>query len=72
MENFFKVCQVEEVGDSRLFVANRHAANIDNLYLPMQIHLQQFVNAFEFLSRKPLNLLYQEVLDQFYIVSKRL
>ena len=38
----------------------------------MQIHLQQFVNAFEFLSRKPLNVLYQEVLDQFYIVSKRL
>ena len=56
--------------DARSFVPN--SIELDKLSLPGSIGLQHFVNAFEFLSRKSLKLMYQDVLDNFYIVSKRL
>ena len=70
MDQFFTFCKVEQLMDARSFVPN--SIELDKLNQPMTIGLQHFVNAFEFLSRKSLKLMYQEVLDNFYIVSKRL
>ena len=34
--------------------------------------LENFIKALEFLGRKPLAILYQEIIDRFYIASKKL
>jgi hypothetical protein len=68
LEDFYKVCAKEELFDSQYFQAN--SIELDRLPDPHQISMQQFTNAFEFLSRKPMPVLYQEVLDSFYIISK--
>ena len=73
LEDFYRVCQRQELAESSFFVPNESigADQLAKLSLPQFIPLDQFVKAFEFLARKPLTFMYQEVIDKFYICSKQ-
>ena len=71
LEDFYKICQKNEIAESHFFVPN-YSADVTNVTLPQYILTPQYVKAAEFLSRKPLSYSYQEVIDKFYINSKRL
>ena len=70
MEKFWTFSKHDTLMDERLFQTN--SIDIDKLSRPTYISLQHMVNGFEFLSRKSIRLMYQEILDHFYIISKRM
>ena len=66
--NFFSLASRPEVGEN-VHQPNTHEKN--NLKKEDYIRPEQFVSAFNFLSKKPLSTLYQEIIDKFYVNSKR-
>ena len=70
LEDFFKVCQLQEIAEPSFFTPNT-TINLTQLVIPQYIPTQQFVSAFSFLARKPLGFMYQEIIDKFYVISKR-
>ena len=69
LEDFFKVSQREDIAEPHFFRPN--SIDPSKQSLPQFIPTQQFVKAFDFLARKPLNFIYQDIIDKFYVLSKR-
>ena len=69
MEDFFKISQREEIAESSFFRPN--TMDLSRYNIPQFIPTKQFVKAFEFLTRKPLSAIYQDIIDKFYVISKR-
>ena len=49
-----------------------NSINVDNSQYSSNIDLGDFMNALMFLGGKPLSILYQDILDRFYIATKQL